>query len=57
VSRSTPPRYSYVVLLPRTGVIRPTLVADTTFEGAADYELNKAVLDRIMASLEFEEAP
>jgi hypothetical protein len=55
VSTSMPPRYSYGVSRPMAAEVPADLVADTTFEGAADYELNKAVLDRIMALIEFDE--
>jgi hypothetical protein len=44
--------YHYVVPLGENG---PTLVASTNSDAAGDYALAKAVLDRIMASFEFEE--
>ena len=52
-----PATYFYTVYLGVTPGTQPTLRATTNFEGAADYELNKAVLDRIMALIEFDEAP
>lgn len=45
--------YHYVVHL-GTEVEGPNLVAQVANDGVADYELAKAVLDRIMASLQFE---
>jgi hypothetical protein len=48
-----PPRYEYVVHLGADEVLGPTLLAVTSSEGIPTYELNKAVLDRIMASIEF----
>ena len=44
--------YAYLVQLGPPGQ-GPTLVARTTTEMGGDYELNKAVLDRIMATMEF----
>lgn len=46
-------RYWYVVPLDSEGV-GPTFVAQTDTDSADDYELARAVLDRIMASLEFD---
>jgi hypothetical protein len=46
--------YQYVLVTGQPAQPR-TLTATATFEGAADYELNKAVLDRIMALIEFDE--
>lgn len=51
--RALPPRYEYVADLGPEGFIGPTLLAMTSSEGVPSYELNKAVLDRIMASIEF----
>ncbi len=45
--------YEYVVQLGPPGEEGPTLVARTDTEMGGDYELNKAVLDRIMATMEF----
>jgi hypothetical protein len=50
-----PPFYRYEVIVAPQPAVAPTLTANTNFEGAADYELNKAVLDRIMALIEFDE--
>lgn len=50
-----PPLYSYIVTLVDTPGDSPTVYARTDFEGATDYELNKAVLDRIMALIEIDE--
>jgi len=44
--------YVYLVQLGPPGE-GPTLVARTSVEMGGDYELNKAVLDRIMATMEF----
>lgn len=46
-------RYWYVIPLSTEGV-GPTFVASTDTDWADDYELARAVLDRIMASLEFD---
>lgn len=46
-------RYWYVIPLDSDGV-GPTFVAQTDTDSADDYELARAVLDRIMASLEFD---
>lgn len=51
-----PPLYAYLVYF-GPDFTEPTLHATTSFEGAADYELNKAVLDRIMALIEFDAVP
>jgi hypothetical protein len=45
--------YSYVIQLGRTPEEGPNLVVSTTNEMGGDYELNKAVLDRILATIEF----
>ena len=50
-SDSTDLAYHYVIPLDRAG---PTLVAATDNHMAADYELAKAVLDRMMASMELD---
>lgn len=50
-----PPMYWYIVTIEELPGDSPTVYARTDFEGAADYELNKAVLDRIMALIEFDE--
>lgn len=51
------PLYWYIVTIEERPGDEPTVYARTDFEGAADYVLNKAVLDRIMALIEFDEAP
>jgi len=48
-------RYVYTVIVAPQPAEVPTLRAQTYFAGAADYELNRAVLDRIMALIEFDE--
>jgi len=48
-------RYAYTVIVAPQPAEVPTLRAQTFFAGAADYELNRAVLDRIMALIEFDE--
>ena len=45
--------YEYVVQLGPPDEAGPTLVARTDTDMGGDYELNKAVLDRIMATMEF----
>jgi hypothetical protein len=45
--------YVYVVQLGPTPEEGPNLVVRTTTASGGDYELNKAVLDRIMATMEF----
>lgn len=45
--------YLYVVQLGPTAEEGPNLVARTDTDMGGDYELNKAVLDRIMATIEF----
>jgi hypothetical protein len=45
--------YRYVIQLGRTLEEGPNLVVSTTNEMGGDYELNKAVLDRILATIEF----
>jgi hypothetical protein len=45
--------YVYVVQLGPTPEEGPNLMAMTTTKMGGDYELNKAVLDRIMATIEF----
>jgi len=57
VYRPQPPTYFYTVYLGDQPFTQPTLRATTNFDGAADYELNKAVLDRIMALIQFEATP
>lgn len=52
-----PAEYTYTIVLNADPAETPTMRAWTSFEGAADYELNKAVLDRIMGLIEFDEAP
>lgn len=51
------PTYTYYVVAAPQPAETPTLRAQTSLEGAADYELNKAVLDRIMALIEFDAVP
>jgi hypothetical protein len=45
--------YEYVVQLGRTPEDGPNLVARTTSEMGGDFDLNRAVLDRMMATMEF----
>ena len=45
--------YLYVVQLGPTAEEGPNLVARTDTSMGGDYELNKAVLDRMMATIEF----
>ena len=45
--------YEYVIQLGRTPEEGPNLVASTSSERGGDFELNKAVLDRMMATMEF----
>jgi hypothetical protein len=45
--------YLYQIQLGRTPEEGPNLVVRTTTEMGGDYELNKAVLDRMMATIEF----
>ena len=45
--------YRYVIQLGRTSEEGPNLIVTTTNEMGGDYELNKAVLDRIMTTIEF----
>ena len=45
--------YSYVIQLGPTPEEGPNLLVTTTNEMGGDYELNKAVLDRILATIEF----
>ena len=45
--------YEYVVQLGPTPEEGPNLLARTDMEMGGDYELNKAVLDRIMSTMEF----
>lgn len=47
------PGYEYFAILSDSPVEGPTMIASTGGDGVGDYELNKAVLDRIMASLTF----
>jgi hypothetical protein len=50
--------YHYVIELGESPGTGPTFIAQTDNQTAADYAVAKAVLDRIMASLEFSaEAP
>lgn len=53
--RSEPPEYYYVVYIgdPVPRAFGPTLLARAPSERSVDYELTKAVFDRIMASIEF----
>lgn len=48
-----PTAYHYQIQLGPTPEEGPNLLASTTTEMGGDYELNKAVLDRIMATIEF----
>jgi hypothetical protein len=48
-----PPTYSYGAILSDEAAEGPALMAWTSSQGHADYVLNKAVLDRIMASIRF----
>jgi hypothetical protein len=50
-----PPTYFYTLYFGEPPASEPTLRGTTNFEGSADYVLNKAVLDRIMALIEFDE--
>ena len=45
--------YEYVVQLGRTPEEGPNLVARTTSDMGGDFDLNQAVLDRMMATMEF----
>jgi hypothetical protein len=45
--------YEYVIQLGPTLEEGPNLVASTGTERGGDFELNRAVLDRMMASMEF----
>lgn len=45
--------YFYVVQLGRSFEAGPNLIASTTTQMGGDYELNKAVLDRMMQTMEF----
>jgi hypothetical protein len=45
--------YEYVVQFGRTSEEGPNLVARTTSEMGGDFDLNRAVLDRMMATMEF----
>lgn len=45
--------YEYVVQLGETSEEGPNLVARTTTEMGGDFDLNRAVLDRMMATMEF----
>ncbi|HEX7223983.1 MAG TPA: hypothetical protein VF367_00205 [Candidatus Limnocylindria bacterium] len=45
--------YEYIIQLGRTSEQGPNLVARTDTSMGGDYELNKAILDRIVASIEF----
>jgi hypothetical protein len=46
-------RYEYVVQLGRTPEEGPNLVARTASDMGGDFDLNRAVLDRMMATMEF----
>jgi len=48
-----PPSYHYFVVRGDPRGDAPRILASSESEGALDYSLNKAVLDRIMASLDF----
>ena len=48
-----PPSYHYFVVSGDPRGDAPRILATSERDGALDYSLNKAVLDRIMASLEF----
>jgi hypothetical protein len=50
-----PPSYHYFVVMGDPRGDGPRMLATTDSTGVDDYELNKAVLDRIMASLQFED--
>ena len=50
-----PPTYVYTAILSENPGEGPTMTATTSSEGADDYVLNRAVLDRIMASIAFDE--
>lgn len=52
---SLPPTYGYRSVLAEGQAVEPTLMSSTSSEGADDYVLNRAVLDRIMASIRFDE--
>jgi hypothetical protein len=45
--------YQYAIQLGPTWEEGPTLVAETSTDMGGDYELNQAVLDRMMATIEF----
>jgi hypothetical protein len=48
-----PGRYVYQIQLGPTPEEGPNLLVETTDEMGGDYELNKAVMDRMMATIEF----
>jgi hypothetical protein len=48
-----PGRYVYQIQLGPTPEEGPNLLVETTEEMGGDYELNKAVMDRMMATIEF----
>jgi hypothetical protein len=48
-----PPSYHYFVVRGQPSQDGPRILASSESEGVLDYSLNKAVLDRMMASLEF----
>jgi hypothetical protein len=50
-----PPSYNYSAVLGGSGAEGPSLQAVTSSEGVEDYELNKAVLDRIMAGFDYDD--
>jgi hypothetical protein len=47
------PGYAYVAVLGPERAVEPTLRAFTASDGSNDYELNKAVLDRMMARFDY----
>jgi hypothetical protein len=50
-----PPTYGYTVILADQPAEGPTMMASTSSDGAGNYVLNRAILDRIMASLSFDD--
>jgi hypothetical protein len=53
--QALPPSYTYTFQPAGSDGLGPTLVAGTSSEGLPDYVRNRAVLDRMMASLRFDE--
>jgi hypothetical protein len=53
--QALPPSYAYTFQPAGSDGLGPTLVAGTSSEGLPDYVRNRAVLDRMMASLRFDE--